>query len=118
MNFIGGEDEDATILCVEERGNAVMRLVEFGEFCADVGRNDDESDDDDRFCVFKDAEVEDDDDSILLAVDLALGIDGKGWKQSDKNSITKTANLHKYIFWIILFLELLDKKKIELPSVL
>ena len=63
---------------MEERGNAVMRLAEFGEFCADVGRNDDESDDDDRFCVFKDAEVEDDEDSILLAVDLALGIDGKG----------------------------------------
>lgn len=80
LNFIGGDDDDVTILCVEERGNTKPWLVEFGVFWADAGRNDDDDADvGNVWCGFEDTEDEDE-ESTLLAWDFALGIDDKGWK--------------------------------------
>ena len=83
MNFIGGEDVDVTILCVEDRGNTKLWLAELGAFCEEVGRNDVDTD---AACGggFEEAE-EEDEESILLVVDFALGIEDKGWKQEVKD---------------------------------
>lgn len=79
MNFIGGDDDDVTILCVEERGSTKPWLVEFGVFCAEAGRNEDDDGDFGNVCCgFEETEEDEDEESTLLAVDFALGIDDKG----------------------------------------
>ena len=82
MNFIGGEDVDVTILCVEDRGNAKLWLAELGAFCAEVGRNNVGTD---TVCGagFEEVEEEEDKESILLVVDFALGIEDKGWEKKE-----------------------------------
>lgn len=44
LNFIGGDEDDVTILCVEERVNIRPLLAEFGAFWAETGLKDDEWD--------------------------------------------------------------------------
>lgn len=79
MNFIGGDDDDVTILCVEERGSTKPWLAEFGVFCAEAGRNEaDDGDFGNVCCGFDETEEDEDEESTLLAVDFALGIDDKG----------------------------------------
>ena len=80
LNFIGGEEDDVTILCVLERGNTKLRLAEFGTFCAEAGRKDV-----DTCAGFEEAEEEDDEDSTLLAVDFALGMEDNGWQNRNKS---------------------------------
>lgn len=79
LNFIGGDDDDVTILCVEERGSTKLWLVEIGVFWADAGRNDDDDGDLGNVCCgFEETEDDEDEESTLLAVDFALGMDDKG----------------------------------------
>lgn len=87
LNFIGGDDDDDTILCVEERGNTKLWLAEFGVFWAEPGRNDVGSDAEDVWGGFEEVE-EDDEESILLEVDFALGMEDKGWKKESKNMLS------------------------------
>lgn len=78
MNFIGGEDDDVTILCVKERGNTKLWLDEFAAFWADAGLIEVGGDAEDEAGGFEEADEEDDEESTLLAIDLALGIDDRG----------------------------------------
>ena len=78
LNFIGGDDDDVTILCVEGRGSTKPWLVEIGVFWADAGRNNDDDDLGKVCCGFEETEEDEDEESTLLAVDFALGIDDKG----------------------------------------
>ena len=74
-----GDDDDVTILCVEERGSTKPWLVEIGVFWADAGRNDDDDGDlGNTCCGFEETEEDEDEESTLLAADFALGIDDKG----------------------------------------
>ena len=79
LNFIGGDDDDVTILWVDERGSTKLWLVEIGVFWADAGRNDnDDGDLGNTCCGFEETEEDEDEESTLLAADFALGIDDKG----------------------------------------
>jgi len=54
-------------------------LAEIGVFWADAGRNDDDDGDLGNVCCgFEETEEDEDEESTLLAVDFALGIDDKG----------------------------------------
>jgi len=54
-------------------------LVEIGVFWAEAGRNDDDDGDLGKVCCgFEETEEDEDEESTLLAVDFALGIDDKG----------------------------------------
>ena len=86
LNFIGGDDDDVTILCVEERGSTKPWLVEIGVFWADAGRNDDDDGDLGKACWgFEETEEDEDEESTLLVVDFALGMDDKGCKINKQN---------------------------------
>ena len=53
--------------------------MEIGVFWAEAGRNDDDDGDLGKgFCGFEETEEDEDEESTLLAVDFALGIDDKG----------------------------------------
>lgn len=66
-----------------ERDSAKLWFAEFGAFCADAGRNDDEGVDESG-CVVEHTDDEGDDKSFLLDVGFALGMQGKGWKKIKK----------------------------------
>lgn len=53
--------------------------MEFGVFCAEAGRNEDDDGDFGNVCCrFEETEEDEDAESTLLTVDFALGIDDKG----------------------------------------
>ena len=80
---MGGDDDDVTILCADERGNTKPWLAEFADNWADVGRNDEDDGDAGRVCWgFEDTEEDEDEESTLLGVDFALGMEDKGWKKN------------------------------------
>ena len=54
-------------------------MAEFGAFCAEAGRKDV-----DTCAAFEEAE-DDDEESTLLAVDFALGMEDNGWQNRNKS---------------------------------
>ena len=61
-------------------------MVEFGAFCADAGRNDKDDGDVDKVCCgFEETEEDEDEESTLLVVDFALGMEDKGWNINTNN---------------------------------
>ena len=75
LNFIGGDEDDVTILCAEERGNIRPLLAEFGAFWAETGLNDDDVE---VCCGFEETEEDEVEESSLFVMDLVLGMDDKG----------------------------------------
>lgn len=79
LNFIGGDDDDVMIFCVEECGSMKLWLVEIGVFWVDVGCNDDDDGDFGNVCCgFEEMEGDEDEEFILLVVDFVFGMDDKG----------------------------------------
>lgn len=75
LNFIGGDEDDVMILCVEECGNIRLLLVEFGVFWVEMGLNDDDVE---VCCGFEEIEEDEVEEFFLFVMDLVFGMDDKG----------------------------------------